>query len=375
MRVVVVGVLAESMVTFRGDMLRTMVEHGHEVVAVAPEDDPEVRATLAAMGVHYRSAPIDRTSMSPARDGRATLALARLMRGLRPDIVLTYAAKPVIYGSIAARLARVPHRAAMITGLGSALGGSTMSASRSRRTLAQVMRGLYRTALRGVETLFFQNPDDLAAFESMGLIAPGTRIVRIHGSGVNLERFTEVPLPDGPVSFLMVSRLIRDKGVREYVEAARRVREVAPAVRVRLLGSLDSNPTAVSQDELDGWVRDGVVEYLGSTDDVRPYLADAHVVVLPSYGEGMPRSILEALATGRPVVVTDVPGCRETVVDGWNGRLVPVRDADALAEAMLDLVARAEDLPTMAGHSHQLAVERFDVASVNATILEALGLS
>jgi glycosyltransferase involved in cell wall biosynthesis len=372
---VVVGVLAESMVTFRGDMLLTMVEHGHEVVAVAPEDDAGVRATLAAMGVHYRSVPIDRTSTSPVRDGRATLALARLMRGLRPDIVLTYAAKPVIYGSIAARLARVPHRAAMITGLGSALGGSTMSASRSRRTLAQVMRGLYRTALRGVETLFFQNPDDLAAFEAMGLIAPGTRIVRIHGSGVNLERFPEAALPEGPVSFLMVSRLIRDKGIREYVEAARWVREVAPEVRVRLLGSLDTNPTAVSQGELDGWVRDGVVEYLGSTDDVRPYLVDAHVVVLPSYGEGMPRSILEALAIGRPVVVTDVPGCRETVVDGWNGRLVPVRDAGALAEAMLDLVARADELAAMAERSHQLAVERYDVASVNATILEALGLS
>ncbi len=375
MRVVVVGVLAESMVTFRGDMLRAMVEHGHEVVAVAPEDDPDVRAALAAMGVHYRSAPIDRTSMSPIRDGRMTVALARLFRAVRPDVVLTYAAKPVIYGSIAARLARVPTRAAMITGLGSALGGSTMSASRSRRALAAVMRGLYRTGLRGVQTLYFQNPDDLAAFQAMRLIAPGTRIVRIDGSGVNLERYPERPMPSGPVTFLMISRLIRDKGVREYVEAARLVRAEVPHARVRLLGPLDTNPTAVSQDELDAWIREGTVEYLGETDDVRPFLADSHVCVLPSYGEGMPRSILEALATGRPVIVSDVPGCRETVVEGWNGRLVRVRDAAALAAGMLDLARRPDELGQMGQHSRQLAVERFDVDRVNATILEALGLS
>jgi glycosyltransferase involved in cell wall biosynthesis len=363
------------MVTFRGDMLRSMVEHGHEVLAVAPEDDPEVRAALAAMGVRYRSAPIHRTSMNPVRDGGSTVALARLFRSVRPDIVLTYAAKPVIYGSIAARLARVPKRAAMITGLGSALGGSTMGASRSRRTLASMMRALYRTGLRGVHTLFFQNPDDLAAFEAMHLIAPGTRVVRIDGSGVNLERFPERPMPSGPVSFLMISRLIRDKGVREYIEAGRLLRAEMPDIRIRLLGPLDSNPTAVDQDELDTWIQEGTVEYLGATDDVRPYLADSHVCVLPSYGEGMPRSILEALATGRPIVVTDVAGCRETVVDGWNGRLVQPKDASSLAAGMLDLARRADELATMGLHSRQLAIERFDVARVNATILGTLGLS
>jgi len=376
MRVVVIGVLAESMVTFRGDMLQEMVEHGHDVLAIAPEDDPQVRATLAGMGVGYRSAPLERTSLNPLSDARATLALARIVRAFHPDVVLSYAAKPVIYGSIAARLARVPHRAAMITGLGSALGdGVTSAASRKRRALARVMRGLYRTALRGVHTLLFQNPDDLAAFRAMGLIAPGTRIVRIDGSGVNLERFPMAPMPEGPVSFLMVARLIRDKGVREYLEAARRVRAAVPGTRFRLLGALDSNPTAVSQAELDAWVREGVVDYLGVTEDVRPHLAAAHVCVLPSYGEGMPRSILEALATGRPVVVTDVPGCRETVVDGENGRLVPVRDPGALADALRFLAEHPEGLAAMGARSRELAARRFDVRLVNAAILEGLGLT
>lgn len=372
MRILVVGVYAASVVTFRGDMLREMAQRGHEVLAVAPEDDPEVRDALAAMGVHYQAVPMQRTSLSPFQDLRTLAWLARVIRRFRADCVLTYAAKPVVYGSLAARLMRVPHRAAMITGMGSALGGAAIDASRKRRLLATLTRELYRVALRGVHTLFFQNPDDLAAFRSLGLIPRKARTVLIGGSGVNLETFAEAPWPAGPLTFLMMGRLIRDKGVHEYVEAARRVRAVVPDVRVRLLGDLDTNPTAITAEELDAWTREGVIEYLGSTEDVRPYLADTHVYVLPSYGEGMPRSVLEALAVGRPVIVTDVPGCRETVVDGRNGRLVAVRDPGALADAMLDLAGRPDDLPEMGRRSRRMAEERFDVRIVNRTILEAL---
>ncbi len=373
MRILVIGVYAASMVTFRGDMLREMAEQGHQVLAVAPEDDPDVRAALAAMGVRYQPVRMARTGLSPFQDFQTLARLTRIIRRYRADCVLSYAAKPVVYGSLAARLVRVPHRAAMITGMGSALGGSTFERSHKRRLLARFTRELYRVALRGVHTVFFQNPDDREAFRAMGLVPRSTRVVMIGGSGVNLQTFAQAPWPVGPVSFLMMGRLIRDKGVREYVEAARRVRAVEPASSARLLGDLDTNPTAIGADELDGWIREGAVDYLGSTDDVRPYLADAHVYVLPSYGEGMPRSVLEAMATGRPVIVTDVPGCRETVVDGWNGRMVPPRDPSTLADAMLDLIAAADDLPTMGQRSRSMAEGQFDVRTVNRTILEALG--
>jgi len=373
MRIAVVGVYPASMVTFRGDMLSEMADRGHEVLAVAPGEDPEVREALAARGVRYQSVPMQRNSLSPFQDIRSLAWLARIIRGFRADCVLSYAAKPVIYGSLAARLMRVPHRAAMITGMGSALGGAAADDSRQRRVLALLTRELYRVALRGVHTLYFQNPDDLASFRALGLIPRNSQTVLIGGSGVNLETFAQSPSPAGPVSFLMMGRLIRDKGIREYVEAARRVRAVSPDTSIRLLGDLDTNPTAITADELAGWTREGVVEYLGSTDDVRPFLGDTHVYVLPSYGEGMPRSVLEAMAVGRPIIVTDVPGCRETVVDGWNGRMVPARDPGALADAMLDLIARADALPEMGQRSRGMAEERFDVRKVNRTILEALG--
>jgi glycosyltransferase involved in cell wall biosynthesis len=181
--------------------------------------------------------------------------------------------------------------------------------------------------------------------------------------------------PAPPVRFLLIGRLLRDKGVHEYVEAARRVRRERPEARFELLGPLDSNPSAISAAELDAWIAEGTVEYLGSTEDVRPYLARAHVCVLPSYGEGMPRSVLEAMSMGRAILTTDAPGCRETVEPEGNGLLVPVRDAGALAAGMLRLLAEPDRLDQLGRRSRALAEERFDVHGVNRTILGAMGLA
>jgi glycosyltransferase involved in cell wall biosynthesis len=263
----------------------------------------------------------------------------------------------------------------MITGVGSALGGGS---GLKRRSLQWLLRQLYRVALAGVHVVFFQNPDDERLFRSLGLVGRrrGQRIVRVAGSGVDLERFSATPLPAGPVTFLMIGRLIRDKGVAEYVEAAKRIRLVRPDARIQLLGPLDPNPSAISQAELDTWIATGAIEYLGSTADVRPFLAAAHVCVLPSYGEGMPRSVLEAMAMARPIVTTDVPGCRETIVAGRNGLLVPVRDPIALANAMLELIDEPmERLSEMGRESRRIAEERFDVRVVNQAILEAMGIA
>lgn len=373
MKIAVIGGFARSLITFRGDMLRSMVELGHEVLAMAPEDDPEVAAALEEMGVRYRPVPLRRTGMNPIRDAVTVVALARALRAYRPDAVFVYAVKPVIYGSMAARLAGVRLRVAMITGTGSAFSGG---GSRKRRLVSWLVKRLYWAGLAGVHVVFFQNPDDERLFRSLGLVGRRKqRIERVGGSGVDLTRFAPVPLPDGPMTFLLIGRVIRDKGVAEYVEAARQVRKAHPEARFQLLGPLDVNPTAISKDELDGWVASGDIEYLGRTPDVRPNLALAHVCVLPSYGEGMPRSVLEAMAMARPVIVTDVPGCRETVVPGRNGLIVPVRDPAALADAMTRLIEEPGRLAEMGRESRRLAEERFDVVAVNQTIVEAMGLA
>jgi glycosyltransferase involved in cell wall biosynthesis len=371
MRVVVVGGYARSLVALRGEMLRAMVANGHEVLAIAPEEVPQVRRELRALGVAFETVPLRRAGLNPLRDAACLLALIQTFRRFRPDAVLAYAAKPVVYGSIAGRLTDVPLRAAMITGVGSALGGA---AGLRRHALSSLLRRLYAVALRHVHVVFFHNPDDERLFRSLGLLGPGQRTVQIHGSGVDLVRFSPTSLPPLPITFLMICRLLRDKGVVEYAEAARRVRARHPEARVQLLGPLDPNPSAVGREELEAWRREGALEYLGATDDVRPFIARAHVCVLPSYGEGMPRSVLEAMAMGRAIVTTDVPGCRETVEAELNGLLVPPRDAGALAEAMLRMVAAADRLDGMGRASRELAEQRFDVHAVNRQILDTLGL-
>jgi glycosyltransferase involved in cell wall biosynthesis len=341
------------------------------VLALAPEDDTVVAETLAAMGVAYRAAPIERTGMNPVRDAETLRALAGIFRRHRTELVLAYGAKPVVYGTLAARIAGVPRRAALITGIGSALGGGE---GVRRRVLSMVLRTLYKVALREAHVVFFQNPDDEALFRSLGLISSRNRVVRVNGSGVDLDHYAPAALAEGPPVILLVARLIRDKGVVEFSEAARIVKQTHPEVRFQILGQLDTNPSAISVEDIERWQREGILEYLGQTEDVRPYIAAAHVCVLPSYGEGTPRSVLEAMAMGRPIVATDVPGCRETVVEGINGHLVPVRDGVALAEGITRLVDDPHRLALMGRSSRDLAVERFDVHAVNRVMLEALNL-
>jgi glycosyltransferase involved in cell wall biosynthesis len=370
-RIVVVGPLAASLLAFRGELLRTMAREGHHVLGVAPEDDPRVRQALAAMGVAFDTVPMRRAGLNPIRDSVTTIALMRAFRAHRAELVLAYAAKPVVYGLLAARIAGVPRRAAMITGMGSALAGGGSIASRA---LARVVETLYRVALRTAHIVIFQNPDDEALFRRRGLVGRRQVIARVNGSGVDLDRFAVAPPAPPPLTFLMIARLIREKGVHEFVEAARLVRAQHPEARFQLLGPFDDKATGIDASRLEAWRSEGSVDYLGATDDVRPYLRAAHVCVLPSYHEGTPRSILEAMAMGRAVITTDAPGCRETVREGRNGMLVPVRDSAGLAAAMRRFIDEPELSLRMGREGRTLAEERFDVHAVNAAIIETLGL-
>jgi glycosyltransferase involved in cell wall biosynthesis len=371
MRIVVFGPEASSVFRLRASLMRAMIEHGHEVLTLAPDHDAEVRARLADLGIAFATVPLARTGVNPLADVRATAAIVGTLRHWRPDVLLATGAKPVVYGLMGARFAGVRARAAIITGAGSAMSGRERP---RQRAVAHILQSLYRVGLRQADVVFFQNDDDETLFRALDLVGEDQRVVRINGSGVELDHFAARPLPPPPVTFLMVARLIKDKGLFEYVEAARSARSVRPDLRFTLVGPLDVNPTAITRAQLDAWRDEGVVEYLGASGDVRPFLAAAHVFVLPSYREGTPRAVLEAMSTGRAIITTDVPGCRETVRAGVNGVLVPARDASALAEAMLSLAHELDGLAAMGAQSRALAEERFDVHEVNRIILRELRL-
>lgn len=380
MKIAVLGGYARSLVRFRGAMLQAMVDGGHEVFALAPPEDPAlapdedpdlVRSQLAGMGVRFRPVPLRRTGLNPLADLRCLRALAGLFRELRPDLLLSYTIKPVIYGSLAAAWAGVPHRYAMITGVGSALEGQGLR----RGLLAALAKRMYRLGLARTEGVFFQNPDNRAFFEANRLLAPGCRVTMINGSGVDLAQFVSTPVPAGPPIFLMVARVARDKGVLEFAEAARIVKARHPEVRCVLVGPFDSNLTALPRDLADQWFREGSVEYRGATRNVGQYLAEAHVFVLPSYAEGTPRSVLEAMGAGRAVITTLAPGCKETVIEGETGLLVPVQDPRALADAMERFVADPLLAARMGASGRRFAEAKYDVHKVNRVILDALGLT
>jgi glycosyltransferase involved in cell wall biosynthesis len=360
-----------SLVVFRRTLLEAMRRQGHRVIACCPPPEPEVEDALAAMGVELETVPLARTGLDPTADLRTLKALHRLMRRLRPDLLLAYTIKPIVYGGIAARLAGVPGRAFMIEGQGYALAGESTLA----RLIRPVARILYRQGMRDARAVFFLNPDDERSFRDKGLLGRVAAVVRLDGIGVDLDRFAPAPLPLRP-AFLLMARFLVAKGLRDYAEAARRIRARHGDVPFRLAGFADSGPGAVPAEEIAAWEREGVIENLGHLQDVRPALAASSVYVLPSYyPEGMPRSIIEAMAMGRAVVTTDHVGCRETVTHGVNGYLVPPRDVDALTSALELFLRHPERILRMGRESRRIAEARFDVHAIDARILAALGLA
>ncbi|HSC86016.1 MAG TPA: glycosyltransferase family 4 protein, partial [Polyangiaceae bacterium] len=304
---------------------------------------------------------------NPVHDLQFVVWLRREFARLAPDIVLAFHAKPVIYGSFAGWLGGVPRRAALIEGLGQ---GFSPGPGWRRQLVRFVLPKLYRAGLRFADTVFFLNGDDIAEFERRGLVRASQRVLQLPGIGVDLAYYASRELPPGPPVFLMVARLLVDKGVREYAQAASRIRVRHPGVTFRLLGPVDSGPAGVPLDEVRSW-KD--IEYLGETDDVRPHLEACSVFVLPTfYREGLPRSILEAMATGRAIVTTDAPGARETVEPGRNGYLVAQRDVDALTAAIEQCVEQSSRMAEMGRRSREIAEERYRVEAVNQLFLDEL---
>lgn len=369
-RVLVVASYANSLLAFRGDLIRALLARGVDVHCAAPELKGQVESILVAMGCHCHDVPMARAGIAPAGDIALFRRLLRIMREQTFDCVLSYTVKPNVFAMAAARRAGVPVRVALVTGLGF----SFEQASDLRgRFLRAVARRLYRLGLSCATRVVFQNPDDRALVERMFAIDAG-KTTQVDGSGVNLAWFDERPLRTGPIVFLAIARLLKAKGVVEYAEAAAVMRSKHPHVTFLLAGWIDASPGAIDAATLAGWQSSGAIEFLGKLDDVRPAIERCTVYVLPSYREGTPRTVLEAMAMGRAVITTDAPGCRETVVDGDNGFLVPVQSVDILVAAMERFVADPALAQRMGQRSRQLAEDKYDVHKINQRMLLEMGI-
>lgn len=358
----------KSLYNFRGDLMRKLSNEGWRVYAIAPDYDAATRARIEDLGAIPVSVPMARNGMNPVRDLRTIIALYREMRRVRPQIFFGYFMKPVIYGAIAAWIARVPRRVVLVAGLGTIYMNTDEAISGKARLLRHLVSGLYAIAFRLAHRVIFQNKDDLALMVDAG-VSPPDRSTVVDGSGVNLDHFTmtaERHPTERPLTFIWTGRLLREKGVLELIEATQSVRARGADIEVILVGGVDSNPGSLTKSEVQSWHDAGIVNWVGMVDDVRPYLWRSDVFVLPSYyREGIPRSTQEGMAASLAVITTDAPGCRETVIDDVNGLLVPVRSSTALADAMMRYVLEPTLVERHAKESRALAEKKFDVNIIN----------
>lgn len=369
MKILLISSYTKSLIAFRGDLIRSLKQAGHKIYAIGPETGFEKQ--LYTLGATYIHVSFRRNAQNLLGDFFLFLTLIKIVYKIKPDVVLSYTIKPVIYGSLAATMCRVPKICSIITGLGSAFNGNGFK----NHLRLQLIQFLYKHALTSAEILFFQNRDDLNVFTSKSLLSKHTKAVIVNGSGVNLQQFHYVRPRTDPLSFLLMARLLWEKGISEYVEAARILKSRYSSISFYLLGMFDSNPSAVKKHDVNVWHKEGIINYLGYTENVQAVLAACGIFVLPSfYREGLPRSILEAMSTGRSIITTDTPGCRETVRDGYNGFIIPPRNVPSLVQAMESFVTNRKLVIEMGKNSRCFAETYFDVHKVNEKMITHMKL-
>lgn len=360
----------DSLINFRGPLIQALLSKDLEVHVAAPDldEDSSIRANLESLGVNVHKIHLQRTGMNPISDLRTILQLWILMKKIKPNYFLGYTHKPVIYGNLAAWMAGVNKQFALITGLGYTFQSRIL-------WLNHLLQFLYRISMQKVEKVFFQNPDDESLFQNLGIIKTSeNKSVVVNGSGVDLKKFNTTVLPE-QIQFLLIARLLGDKGVREYFKAAKVVREKYPDIKFALVGWIDSHPDAISKEELQNSIDAGDIFFYGRVDDVKPAISESSVYVLPSYREGTPRTVLEAMAMGRPIITTDAPGCKETVKDGVNGYIVKVKSSKALVTAMLNFIEQRELIESMGNQSRKIAEDKYDVDKVNKHMMIEMGFN
>lgn len=379
MKFLMISSFLPSVLNFRGKLLEAINQQDYEIHIIAPDlaSFSAEHKKLLDLGYFVHEVSMQRTGTNPVADLKTLGSMYSLIKKIKPDYVLSYTIKPVIYGTLAAWLAKVPNRYALITGLGYAF--QNVETQGKRSIFQKLVHGLYQQALSRSHKAFFQNPDDLKLFQDLKLLTVQTPTVVVNGSGVNVADFNVLPLPltadqKIKISFLLIARLLGDKGVREYAEAAKIIKHKYPHVEFNLVGWIDENPSAIGQQELDQWTASNTLKYWGKLFDVRPAISESSVYVLPSYREGTPRTVLEAMAMGRAIITTDAPGCRETVTDGDNGLLVEVKSVESLVKAMEKLILQPELIAKMGSRSREIALHKYDVHQVNTHMMQEMGL-
>lgn len=349
-------------------MMKEFIQRGHRVVAIGNESEDDWRDRFAEEGIAYKKIEVSRNGTNPFEDIKTYRSIRRILKEVRPDKIFVYQAKTVIYGCLAAKSLGIKEVYPLLAGVGSVF----LSDNKKSQFIRRILVAEYRTALKDVPCIFLQNNDDIKTYTWHGVLQKDQRVKLIPGSGVNTERFSVSPLPE-KFTFLCISRLIRDKGVMEYLNACRIIKSLHPGVRCMLVGPFDSNPSAVKPEELKPYIDDGSIEFFGEQRDVKRYIDQCSVYVLPSYREGTPKTVLEAMACGRAIITTNAPGCRETVIDVKNGLLVPVKNVRALVDAMELFISDPELAKTMGKNSRKIAEDKLDVRIVNDMICEEMG--
>ncbi len=375
-KIVIIGTIASSFYGFRADLIRAMREKQYTVYAFTSEySDADLKKieSLGAIPVTYE---LNRGGLNPLADIVATYKLAKKIREIKPDLVFSYFSKPVIFGTIAAKLAKVPRIVGMLEGLGYTFTQQPEGLSKKTELIKKIQVLLYKFALPQLDKLIFLNPDD--PLDLLDQHAINVKKVEVLGGiGLNLKDYPYQPVPNiqQPINFLFIGRLLKEKGIHDFLAAVKIVKEKYPETQFTVLGAIDPhNLGALTQSELDELISSNIIDYPGHVDNVKDWIAKSHVFVLPSYREGVPRSTQEAMAVGRAVITTDVPGCRETVLDGVNGFLVPKWNPQALAEKMIHFIENPEQIQVMGEESYKIAQEKFDARKVNERLLKILGV-
>lgn len=375
MKIIIIGTTASSIYSFRKDLIQSMVRKGHDVYTFLSEhkDGDLLKVEeLGAIPILYKQ---NRGGLNPFSDIKSTLELAKKINSVKPDIVFSYFVKPVIFGTLAAKLARVPKIVGMLEGLGYSFTEQPEGISRKAKMIKSIQVALYKAALPQLDELIFLNTDDPKdLLEKYSIKAKSVHI--LGGIGLNLEEYTYQATPNTKViNFLFIGRLLKEKGIHEFVAATKLIKQDYSNVKFTILGAIDeSNPGALKKSELDDLTSSGIIEYPGHVDNIIEWIASSHVFILPSYREGVPRSTQEAMAVGRPVITTNVPGCRETVINGENGFLVERWSPEALAEKMIYFIKHPEHIEKMGLESYKIARDKFDAYKVNKRLLNILGL-
>lgn len=359
MRILFIGNQSGTIVLFRKRLIEKFISQNCAVYTLTMDNDADNFKKIINMGAHPARYEFSRSGTNPISDLYNTVKLSKIIREINPDIVFCFFPKPVIFGALASRLAGIKEVDVLLEGLGYCYTNHATPESIKKKILRAVQTTLYRIALPLCRKVMFLNPDDYNDLLIVNNITvKSTQIVG--GIGVNLDEYNFSSPDIEPVHFTMVSRLLVEKGVREFVHAAEKVKKVFPSAKFSIAGTFDDNPGGITSAEFEQWVKSGDVEFLGQISDIKSHLANSSVFVLPSYREGVPRSTQEAMAVGRPIITTDVPGCRETVIEGINGFLIPPWNENALAEKMITFIQQPELILRMGHASREIAMNKFD---------------